>query len=56
MSYGTEAGHFQAAGIACLVCGPGSMEQGHKPDEYIEEDQLQACAAMLEELLARLES
>ena len=33
--YGTEAGHFQAAGIATIVCGPGSIDQAHQPDEYI---------------------
>ncbi|MBN9060984.1 MAG: acetylornithine deacetylase (ArgE) [Rhizobiales bacterium 65-9] len=33
--FGTEAGHFQAAGIPTVVCGPGSIDQAHQPDEYI---------------------
>lgn len=57
VAYGTEGGLFaERLGMDTVICGPGRMDQGHKPDEYIEEDQLQACAAMLEELLARLES
>ena len=40
VSYGTEGGHFQQAGISTIVCGPGSIEQAHKPDEYVELDQL----------------
>ncbi|MCV2863747.1 acetylornithine deacetylase [Albidovulum sediminicola] len=51
---GTEAGHFAAAGIASVVCGPGSMEQGHKPDEFIALDQLAACDAMCDRLIAVL--
>ncbi|WP_137699569.1 acetylornithine deacetylase [Marimonas lutisalis] len=54
VSYGTEAGHFAAHGIASVVCGPGSMAQGHKPDEFIEADQLVQCDAMLDRMLARL--
>jgi acetylornithine deacetylase len=33
--FGTEAGHFQAAGVPTVVCGPGSIDQAHQPDEYI---------------------
>ncbi len=40
VSYGTEGGQFQSAGIPTVVCGPGSIEQAHKPDEYIELSQL----------------
>ena len=40
VSYATEAGRFQKAGIATVVCGPGSIDQAHQPDEYIEESQL----------------
>lgn len=54
VSFGTEAGFFQKAGIPTVVCGPGNMEQGHKPDEYIEETQLAACDAMLDRLLSHL--
>ncbi|MDQ2091865.1 acetylornithine deacetylase [Marimonas arenosa] len=54
VSYGTEAGHFARAGIDTVVCGPGTMAQGHKPDEFIEIAELKRCEAMLERLLARL--
>lgn len=52
VDFGTEAGFFQEAGIPTVVCGPGNMEQGHKPDEFIEISQLEACDAMLDALLA----
>ena len=54
VSFGTEAGIFQSLGMAALVCGPGSIEQAHKPDEYIEISQLSSCVDMLERLSARL--
>jgi acetylornithine deacetylase len=54
VSFGTEAGIFQSLGIASVVCGPGSIEQAHKPDEYIEISQLAACIDMLDGLGARL--
>jgi len=47
VAFGTEGGLFDAIGIATVVCGPGSMEQGHKPDEYIRMEQLFACDALL---------
>lgn len=50
VAFGTEGGLFDEAGIATLICGPGSMEQGHKPDEFVAEEQLQKCMAMLENL------
>jgi acetylornithine deacetylase len=40
VSYGTEGGHFQNSGIPTIICGPGSIEQAHKPDEFIDLDQL----------------
>lgn len=40
VSYGTEGGHFQKAGVTTIVCGPGSIEQAHKPDEYIDLEQI----------------
>lgn len=53
--FGTEAGLFaEVAGIPAVVCGPGSMAQGHRADEFIEESQIAACDAMLDRLLARL--
>jgi len=45
--FGTEAGLFQALGMTCVVCGPGSIDQAHKPDEFISREQLSACLQML---------
>jgi acetylornithine deacetylase len=50
VSFATEAGHFQAAGLPTLVCGPGSIDLAHKPDEFVDEAQLVACLAFLERL------
>jgi len=50
VAFGTEGGLFDAVGVATLICGPGSMEQGHKPDEFVSEDQLSRCMAMLNHL------
>jgi acetylornithine deacetylase len=47
VSFATEAGHFQRAGLSTIVCGPGSIEQAHKPDEYVAVDQLRRCLAFL---------
>ncbi len=55
VSFGTEAGIFQQLGMAAVVCGPGSIEQAHKPDEYLDISQLAACIDMLEGLAHRLE-
>lgn len=52
VAFGTEAGLFQQAGIPTLICGPGSIEQAHRPDEFVEIDQLVQCEAMLERLLS----
>ncbi len=43
VSFGTEGGLFQAAGIPTVVCGPGSIEQAHKPDEFIDLEQIALC-------------
>jgi len=45
VAYGTEAGLFQDAGIPAVICGPGSMEQGHQPNEFITLDQIAAGTA-----------
>jgi acetylornithine deacetylase len=50
--FGTEAGHFQAAGIPTIVCGPGSIDQAHQPDEYITAEQFEAGAAFMRRLAA----
>jgi acetylornithine deacetylase len=51
VSFGTEGGLFHQAGIPCVVCGPGSIMQAHKPDEFVEVDQLRRCEAFLQRLL-----
>ena len=50
VSFGTEAGLFQELGISTVVCGPGSIEQAHKIDEYISFDQIKLCIKMLLDL------
>jgi acetylornithine deacetylase len=56
VAFGTEGGLFDARlGIPTVICGPGSMAQGHKPDEYVTLDQMARCEAMLDGLLARLQ-
>jgi len=52
VSYGTEAGLFQNAGIPTLICGPGDIEQAHRPDEYIELEQLARCEIFMKRLIA----
>ena len=52
--FGTEAGLFQGLGMSVVVCGPGSIDQAHKPDEYLEVSQLGACLDMLERLSRKL--
>ncbi|WP_194791967.1 acetylornithine deacetylase [Pseudomonas sp. UFMG81] len=54
VAFGTEGGLFDEAGIPTVVCGPGSMEQGHKPDEFVSVEQLQGCDAMLLRLVEHL--
>lgn len=57
VAFGTEGGLFsQELDIPTVVCGPGSMMQGHKPDEYVEISQIERCDAMLDVLLNRLEA
>ncbi|MBC7132354.1 MAG: acetylornithine deacetylase [Roseovarius sp.] len=53
--FGTEAGLFQKYGMSAVVCGPGSIEQAHKPDEFVALDQLQNCLDMLGRLSERLD-
>lgn len=54
VSYGTEASFFEAAGIPAVVCGPGSIEQAHKADEFVALDQLAACDRMLAGVIGRV--
>jgi len=48
VSFGTEAGLFQEIGISTVVCGPGSIEQAHKIDEFIVLDELKKCLDLLD--------
>jgi acetylornithine deacetylase len=56
VSYGTEGGLYQQAGIATVICGPGSIEQAHKPDEFVALDQVRQCEDFLRRLMARLQA
>ena len=53
VAYGTEAGHFQRAGIPAVICGPGSIDQAHKPDEYCDLSEYIACEAFLRKVIAK---
>ena len=55
VSYGTEAGFFQAAGISAVVCGPGDIAQAHQPDEFLELSEFQAGQAFMSRLLETLQ-
>lgn len=50
VSYGTEAGLYQAAGIDAIICGPGDIARAHRPDEYITRGELAACRRMIGDL------
>lgn len=52
--FGTEAGIFQNFGMDVVVCGPGSIEQAHKADEFVSRDELGKCLSMLEKLSLRM--
>ena len=48
VSFGTEAGLFQEIGISTVVCGPGSIEQAHKIDEFTKLDEVKKCLSLLD--------
>ena len=54
VAFGTEAGLFDQSGIPAVVCGPGSIDQAHKPDEFVSKEQLSACLDMLAGLQRKL--
>ena len=54
VGFGTEAGHFQKAGIPTVVCGPGNIDQAHKADEFIALDQVAQCEAFMRRLMTRV--
>ena len=51
VAYATEGGQFTEAGIPTIICGPGSIEQAHKADEYVELSELERCDSFLQRLL-----
>ena len=54
VSFGTEGSQFQRAGIPTVVCGPGSIEQAHKPNEYVSLEQIAQCEAFMRRLMDRM--
>ncbi|MBB6123433.1 acetylornithine deacetylase [Sphingobium subterraneum] len=50
VAYGTEGGQFQNAGVPAIICGPGSIEQAHRADEFIDIDQIAQCEAFIDAL------
>ena len=53
VSYGTEAGFFQGVGIPTVVCGPGSIDQAHRADEFVPLAQLHECERFMDKLVQR---
>jgi acetylornithine deacetylase len=51
LPFGTEGGFFQGAGIPTIVCGPGSIEQAHQPDEWVAVDQLEQASRFLNQMM-----
>lgn len=56
VAFGTEAGLFEARGIPTVICGPGDIDQAHKPDEFVALEQIALCEQFLRRLVERLES
>ena len=54
VSFATEAGSFQRAGVSSVVCGPGSIDQAHQPNEFIDPNELTRCEAMIDDVFAYL--
>jgi acetylornithine deacetylase len=54
VSYGTEGGYYQNAGIPTIICGPGYIAQAHQPDEFVAQSELDACDAFIRRLADRL--
>jgi acetylornithine deacetylase len=53
--YGTEASHFQNAGCSAVICGPGSIDQAHQPNEFVAIAELERCLAFLDRVGAHAE-
>ncbi|MHA7859150.1 MAG: acetylornithine deacetylase [Henriciella sp.] len=56
VAYATEAGQFHQAGMPAVVCGPGSIDQAHKPNEFVAKAQLAEGVKIFEDLIAHLQS
>ncbi len=54
VSFGTEGSQFQRAGIPTVICGPGSIEQAHKPNEFVAIDQVLKCEQFMQRLADRV--
>lgn len=54
VSFGTEASQFQRAGIPTVVCGPGSIEQAHRPNEFVTLEQVSRCETFMRHLMDRM--
>lgn len=54
VSYGTEAGFYEAAGVPSIICGPGHITEAHQPEEYVAEAEIAECLAVLRRLAATL--
>ena len=54
VAFGTEAGLFQQADVPTIICGPGSIDQAHKPNEFIKLDEIEKCEKFLNLLKERL--
>ncbi|MCQ9618039.1 M20/M25/M40 family metallo-hydrolase [Paenalcaligenes niemegkensis] len=52
--FAAEGGQFQLAGFDVVLCGPGSIDQAHQPNEFIEIDQITQCEHFMDELISRL--
>jgi acetylornithine deacetylase len=55
VAFGTEAGLFEAQGIPTVICGPGDIDQAHKPDEFVALEQIALCEQFLRRMIERLE-
>ena len=54
--YAAEAGQFQQAGFPTVICGPGSIDQAHQPNEYIERNQIEQGEVFIRKLINTMES
>jgi acetylornithine deacetylase len=54
VSFGTEGSEFRRAGIPTVICGPGSIEQAHKPNEFVAIDQVLKCEQFMRRLMQRI--